>query len=153
MNLKFKIQNSEFRRGFTLIELLIVIAIVGILMALLTVNFVGVRQRSRDAQRKSDLRQIQSALEIYRADQSGYPSTLASCGSAFSYLGRTTYMEKIPCDPQSGASYTYTYDGVTSTYTISGCLENGSDLQIDKDSGNNRVKCSATLWRYSLYNP
>ncbi|MDP2672104.1 MAG: type II secretion system protein, partial [Candidatus Daviesbacteria bacterium] len=51
-------------RGFTLIELLVAIAIIGILSSFLLSNFVGVRQRARDGVRKSDLRQIQSALEL-----------------------------------------------------------------------------------------
>lgn len=76
-NLKFRIQN--FKKGFTLIELLIVIAIIGVLATLLMVNFIGVRQRARDAQRKSDLRQIQSALEIYRSDQGSYPASIINC--------------------------------------------------------------------------
>ena len=62
-------------KGFTLVELLIVIAIIGVLSALLMANFIGVRQRARDAQRKSDLRQMQSALELYRSDLGLYPTT------------------------------------------------------------------------------
>jgi general secretion pathway protein G len=57
------------KKGFTLIELLVVIAIIGMLSALLVPNFMGARERARDAQRKSDLKQIQKALEMYRQDQ------------------------------------------------------------------------------------
>jgi len=78
-NLEFRIQNSELEKGFTLIELLIVIVIIGVLATLLMTNFVGVRQRGRDAQRKSDLRQIQAALELYRADVGQYPEALPVC--------------------------------------------------------------------------
>lgn len=115
-----KINNA----GFTLIELLIVIAIIGILSALLMVNFIGIRQRGRDAQRKSNIRQIQSALELYRTDQSNYPNPqLPSCGNVFSASG-TTYMQVIPCDP-NGGSYYYTSNG--STYTLASCIENKND--------------------------
>ena len=62
--------------GFTLIELLVVIAIIGILTTFLVANFVGVKSRARDGQRKSDLRNIQAALEIYRSDKSVYPSSI-----------------------------------------------------------------------------
>src|SRR3990167_9066467 len=72
INFKFQISNFKFEKGFTLVELLIVIAIVGILSALLMVNFVGVRQRGRDAQRKSDMRQMQSAFELFRSDNGRY---------------------------------------------------------------------------------
>jgi general secretion pathway protein G len=94
-----KIRN--FNKGFTLIELLIVIAIIGVLSTLLMANFIGVRQRARDAQRKSDIRQIQAALEIYRSDSGAYPPTgsfPSPCGSPLA-SGGSTYMQKIPCDP------------------------------------------------------
>src|SRR5437588_640087 len=69
-------------KGFTLIELLVVIAIIGILATIVMVNVLSVRSRARDTQRKSDIRQIQSALELYRADQGSYPNGLPACNSA-----------------------------------------------------------------------
>src|SRR3990167_9460895 len=64
-------------RGFTLIELLVVIAIVGLMSGFLVANFIGIKQRARDGQRKSDLRQIQAALELYRSDNASYPKEVA----------------------------------------------------------------------------
>ncbi len=119
-------------KGFTLVELLIVIAIIGVLSALLMANFVGVRQRARDAQRKSDLRQVQSALELYRSDLGLYPTTQngPDCDAALS-SGTTTYMTKVPCDPTNtsfySGSYYYYSDG--SVYYLVACLENSSDSQ------------------------
>jgi len=126
-----KIKNSK--KGFTLIELLIVIAIIGVLATLLMANFIGVRQRARDAQRKSDLRQIQSALEIWRSDKGAYPDGSSeypgSCGPGASLQsGSTTYMTTVPCDP-NGAKYVYTGGGVS--YTLYACLENSGDSQKD----------------------
>lgn len=122
----YKLQTIQKQRGFTLIELLIVIAIIGILSAILTVNFIGVRQRGRDAQRKTNIRSIQSALELYRSDQSNYPTTLAACNSSLvdPVNGTTIYMKTIPCDPLGGS---YQYQGTSTTYTIVGCLENTND--------------------------
>ena len=122
-------------KGFTLIELLVVITIIGILATLLMSNYIGVRARARDAQRKSDLRQIQTALEQYRSDNNAtpYPSTLPSCGSSFTNGSGTTYMQKIPCDPLSTASspLPYYYFFTDSThYAIASCLENGNDKDV-----------------------
>lgn len=119
------------QKGFTLIELLIVIAIIGILTSLLTVNFIGIRQRGRDAQRKSNIRQIQTALELYRSDQSNYPVTLPACGNSLvdPINGTTTYMKTIPCDPLGGS---YQYQGTSANYTIVGCMENSNDQDITK---------------------
>lgn len=154
MKRQSKIENLKLRisSGFTLIELLIVIAIIGVLAALLMANFVGVRQRGRDSQRKSDLRQIQSALELYRADQGTYPLTddydALNCGDSLVVTGNT-YIQKLPCDPQLESKYTYTSDG--SVYTIITCLENLNDSQADDTS---TAPCDGTTNRsLTLQNP
>lgn len=159
MDKKLKIHHLSFiirkSQGFTLIELLIAISIIGVLSSFLLANFVGVRQRARDGVRKSDLRQIQSALELFRSDQSTYPSSpLPGCGSALT-TGGTTYMQKIPCDPSSGAVYAYSVGAGNTTYSLIACLENGNDSQIDRDVSNNKINCasSTTLWQYTLQNP
>jgi len=123
---------NKFQRGFTLVELLIVIAIIGVLAALLMSNFIGVRQRARDAQRKSDLKQVQSALELYRSDIGSYPTTInfPACGSSLPTSGTTIYMKEVPCDPSgsyNSGNYSYTSDG--STYSLAACAENSSDSQ------------------------
>lgn len=119
------------KQGFTLIELLIVVVIIGILVTLITANFVGVRQRGRDAQRKSDLGQIKSALEIYRADIGCYAGSIPTCGQPFT-SGTSTYMQKVPCDPLSGG-YTYTPSSgsCVPSYTLVACLENTNDSARD----------------------
>lgn len=134
---KLRTINSELvtNQGFTLIELIVVIAIISILSALLMTNFVGIRERGRDAQRKADVRQIQSALELYRADEGSYPTSgLDLCGDGNSLTstdGATVYMQEVPCDPlgaeyyNSGVYYYESSDG--STYEIVACLENASD--------------------------
>jgi general secretion pathway protein G len=61
------------RSGFTLIELLVVIAIIGLLSTLAVVALNSARQRSRDAKRVSDIRQIQTALELGFSETSNYP--------------------------------------------------------------------------------
>ena len=141
---------KHFKKGFTLIELLIVIAIIGVLATLLMANFVGVRQRARDAQRKSDIRQIQAALEIYRSDNGSYPLSAASpnpllCTNAnglsvTSGSSTTYYMKKIPCDP-NGSSVSYSYSSAGTTYTLIACLENVSDSQADPIATYNSSGC------------
>jgi general secretion pathway protein G len=130
-NSKVKNQKSKLQTGFTLIELLVVISIIGVLSSLLMVNFIGARQRSRDTQRKSNMRQVQSALELYRSDQSNYPLALPACGSSLvdPVNGTTVYMKSIPCDPLGGS---FQYLGTSTTYTIVGCLENTNDSDATK---------------------
>jgi len=142
-------------KGFTLIELLIVLAIIGVLTSFLLVNFIGAKSRARDAQRKSDLRQMQAAFELFRADVGNYPTTAqVACGSPLAN-GGTTYMAKVPCDPLATGQYIYTYTqtGSGTGYTLVTCLENVNDSQ--KDAANNATYCTggATNWSYTLTNP
>ncbi len=167
-NLKTIIHYSLFMirksRGFTLVELLIVISIIGVLTTLLMANFIGVRQRARDAQRKSDLRQIQSALELYRADQGSYPAnqlnfSVPNCSNSIKSPDCTTsiYMQEVPKDPSgSSSSYNsgnYYFSSNGTTYTIGACLENTSDPLGDIASpGGSSSGCTSGLY-YKLQNP
>lgn len=147
------------RRGFTVIELLVVIGLIAVLAGVLVVlvNPVGQLQKSRDARRKVDIRQIQSALELYRADQLAYPdaSALATCGVSLtgSVNGSTvTYISKIPCDPKGGV-YVYAPDGPPAlNYTLKACLENASDPDQDAKNGGPN-SCVSPYYSYTLQNP
>ncbi len=125
---------SRREQGFTLIELLTVIAIIAILTGLFTVSYLTVRQRGRDAQRKSDIKQIQSALELYRSDNDSYPDNATfqalTCGQSFSSASGVKYMNKLPCDPSGTVSspVPYYYYQVSSTsYVVASCLESTND--------------------------
>ena len=63
------------QKGFTLVELLVVIAIIGLLSTIAFISLNRARAKARDAKRVSDVRELQSALELYYNDQAlpGYP--------------------------------------------------------------------------------
>lgn len=60
--------------GFTIVELLVVIVVIGILAGLVLNSFSGAQGRARDAKRKTDIRTLTTALEIYYAENGQYPS-------------------------------------------------------------------------------
>jgi type II secretion system protein G len=124
------------KKGFTLIELLVVIAIIGLLSTLAVVALGSARQKARDSKRLSDLKQIQTALELYYTDANAYPieATAVTLGSTneiclnqaagFTTTGCTNaYMGLVPKDPQSTGTYSYIAASPGTTYAITATLE------------------------------
>ena len=134
------------KKGFTLVELLVVIAIIGLLSTLAVVALNQARAKARDARRVSDVKQTQTALELYFADQGTYPivngvanainlgdanhTCLNNSAAGFVTTANCTgtiYMGKVPANFASPATtpatYTYYTDAVGSTYTITFGLE------------------------------
>ncbi len=64
-------KNTE--RGFTLIELLVVIAIIGILSSTVLATLGKSRAQARDAYRKTAMKQLEVALELYKEANGTYP--------------------------------------------------------------------------------
>lgn len=144
------------KNGFTLIEILIVIAILGILSAMLLGNVFTSQRKARDLQRKSDIRQIGQALELYYQDFGNYPlvdlngqilgcgdSGVGACEWGESSLMQTTadgqeiiYMALVPADPRAG-SYFYDTDADGSYYQLYTRLENEEDKDLMKIDGDN----------------
>lgn len=128
-----------FKRGFTLIELLVVIAIIGILSSVVLASLNSARQKSRDARRVGDIKQLQLALEMYYDSTNAYPTALSSLVS--------TYIPTAPVDPQSGSAYTYAANATTSptSYVLRATLETDhTALDGDIDGTVNSTDCGAT---------
>jgi general secretion pathway protein G len=66
-------------QGFTLIELMVTIGIIAILSAVLFASYNSAREQARDKLRMSDLKEVQVALELYKAQHGRYPA--AGCGN------------------------------------------------------------------------
>lgn len=136
------------KKGFTLIELLIVMTIISALVGIVGMGFRSSQLRGRDAQKKSDLKQLASALELLFSDYGKYPDddgagyikacpydvtggTSGSCEWGLKEMGdgKTTYIKLMPRDP--GKDLKYYYRIVPSSnnqkYQLFAYLENTQD--------------------------
>ena len=70
-------------KGFTLIELLVVISIIALLSSIVLASLSSARSKARDSQRIQEIKQIQTALELYRQDNGRYPASYngSGCGA------------------------------------------------------------------------
>lgn len=112
------------KRGFTLIELLVVIAIIGLLSAIVLASLNTARSKARDAQRISNVKSVETAMELYYTSTGHYPLTGGSgvsLGSMSSVLV-PTYIGAIPTDPLLG-NFGYVADAAGSRYAIHVYLE------------------------------
>ena len=117
----------------------VVFAIIGILAAVVLVSLNSARAKSRDAKRLADVRQVQTALELFYNDNGSYPSE--SSNAALGTDGATNYefstyltawpTAPTPQDNPSGGStcttanniYDYNATGTDpTTYSVVFCL-------------------------------
>jgi prepilin-type N-terminal cleavage/methylation domain-containing protein len=148
--------------GFTLIELLVVIAIIGVLASIVLASLNSARQKSRDARRIADIKQLQLALELYYDAQTppAYPVSSATCDATTSrglqVLSTGGYIPQIPRDPSLAAGsncYWYatnTSGTANSTYHLGATMEQTTNpaLSNDKDctSSGTPSGCPATAY-------
>ncbi|MDD5627201.1 MAG: type II secretion system protein [Patescibacteria group bacterium] len=113
-----QVKNRKFLTGFTLIELLVVIAVIGLLATIVMVSLNSARKKARDAERKSDLKQISLALEMYYDKYNGYPNDTfngweSPCNTTTNDIGKLVtegFIPKISCDPLNSTTNRYYFD-------------------------------------------
>ncbi|MEM7707045.1 MAG: type II secretion system major pseudopilin GspG [Pseudomonadota bacterium] len=113
-------------RGFTLIEILVVVVIIGILSSVVVLNLGGVTDDARRQAALTDIRTLEQALEIYKLNNTFYPSTQQGLQALVSAPGgypeprnykQGGYLKRLPKDPW-GNDYGYANPGSRSEVDI-----------------------------------
>lgn len=126
--------NPARSKGFTLIEIMVVMVILGLLVAIVGPNIMGRSDQARVTVAETQLNNIESALDLYRMDNSHYPSTQQGLEALVSRPSGSPeprnwntdgYMKSVPQDPW-GNEYQYVSPGTEGPYDL---YSYGSDGQ------------------------
>lgn len=79
-------------RGFTLVELLVVMACIGLLLAIAGPRFAGHVDRARETALRHNLAGVREAIDKFHADRARYPKDLQE-------LVQERYLRALPLDP------------------------------------------------------
>ncbi len=156
----FKLKKTK--TGFTLVEMLVVIAVIGVLAAIVYASFSNSRAQARDRIRMEHMKQLQVALELYKDKYGRYPARgcvsdqavapwwsgnvvssaqVAGCqnyivGHANGINFVPDFIEELPTDPRpstlAGRGLLYRTDAVGTMYAIMYNLSVESLLVYDK---------------------
>ncbi len=125
-------------RGFTLIEIMVVMVILGLLVAIVAPNIMGRSDQAKVTVAETQLNNIANALDLYRLDNSHYPSSQQGLEALVSKPSGSPepknwnpdgYLKSVPEDPW-GAEYQYVSPGTEGPYDL---YSYGSDGQPGGD--------------------
>lgn len=133
--------NTSRISGFTLIEIMVVVVILGILGALIVPSIITRPDEARVTAARSDIQSISNALELYRLDNSVYPSSDQGLGalveepSGFPEARRWNpqgYLKRLPIDPWDEPYLYYSEDRDIEVYSFGADRKDGGE-GIDAD--------------------
>jgi len=131
--------SGTWRKAFTLVELIIVITILAILATLAFVSFQWYTSKSRDSNRASTAKNIETWLELFQTKSGVYPiqSTWATISLSWTpitvqwnldeSIARVINLNEVPKDPKTGDPYNYISDTKGRGWKVLYYLENTPD--------------------------
>jgi type II secretory pathway pseudopilin PulG len=158
---------SSSRKGFGIAELVVVLAIIGLIIAVVMVNVSNVRKQARNKERIAALDQLALALRLYKDANGVYPPpgcsvvpgskwTSPGPGSATWYQECETYISglvpdylpALPKDPlssiENGESrgFLYTTNGARTEFKI--LAHFGAEVASNLQLGTDHARCPAS---------
>ncbi len=126
-------------RAFTLIELMIVVVILGLLATIIMPRMLNRPEQARRIKAKVDIRNIESALALFKTDTGRFPTTSEGLKALVSNPGierynSDAYLDKDPVDSW-GNKYIYISPGIhNKDYDLESYGKDGEDGGTDDDA-------------------
>lgn len=123
-------------KGFTLIELLIVVAIIGIIVAIAIPNLLNAIQRAKQRRSMGDIRTTATAIEAYAVDLNRYPPAAgytiptgvtinSTLGNISNYVS-PTYVKQVPLADGWNSWFLSSVDSTGSIYALASAGRDGT---------------------------
>jgi len=138
-------KRTHSKKGFTLVEIMIVVAIIALLAAIAVPNFLRARKRSQATRVLEDLRNIDSAIDLYAIENN------KGTGAAFGWQDLTAYVKK------GGALYNTLGTGAArdllgNFYFSTGLVDTGKTITVATATYNTLSDVAPSDF-WSPYNP
>jgi general secretion pathway protein G len=132
-------KRSLSRNGFTLIELMIVVVILSLLATIIMPRILNRTDQAKRAKAKVDIRNLQSALALFKTDTGRFPTTSEGLQALVANPGipgynSDAYLDKVTRDPW-GHPYKYLCPGLNhKDYDLESYGKDGEDGGTDDES-------------------
>ena len=149
-------------------ETIFIVTVFLILSGMILFNFQSAKVKSRDQQRKNDLKRTYSALNAYLTEVGKFPSAkdgkMVACNGKpcewgkdslvfIDDLGNTrVYQDIIPQDPLQKDGFSYVYFSDLDQYQILAHLESTDDPEYMPEVAARQIKCGTQIANYGVAN-
>lgn len=135
--------------GFTIVELLIVIVVIAILATISVVAYTGIQNRAHLSKMQNDFRNIEQAIEMYRADSGTIPECpieIPLNGCNFSLVTPLLHVSGLPTVNPNGSQVLYVGEVASGRWAVRFAYADGAVCKIGRNMYASWWSSAASCW-------